>query len=467
MPLVKTPTRPNFDTFLSISAPPRRSADPFLPIAGPPLRRPAAPSLPVAAPPAPRSADPFLPACRICFILMTVVLAACSKPAKPVVSADIDYWTCAMHPSVHSESPGKCPICGMDLVPVTLRKEELSKTNEFVIPIQRQQQIGVTYAEVRRRHMRFEIRSTGTLEVDQAQIFECVARVDGYIEEVQVHSPGDRVVVGQPLMTIYSPDLRAPEQELVNLLKVQVNGSVTPASLDQLISSARRRLQLLNMGSTEISELERTGQPNDRLLLRSPFDGVVSEAPMKIGMSVKSGDKLMTVLNLSNLWLWVNIYENDIGLLRPGQPVTVTLPALPNRSLQGRLVVIRPTIDPVNRTALARIDIPNPDGQLRPGMFANVTYEIDDGEGLTIPFDSVLPTGLRMLVFEDKGSGRLQARFIQVGRQFIDPTDPNQERYYQVIGGLKEGDRIVSSANFLIDAEAQVQGAVRDFGTEQ
>jgi membrane fusion protein, copper/silver efflux system len=305
------------------------------------------------------------------------------------------------------------------------------------------------------------------LEADQAQIFECVTRLDGYIEEVQVSSPGARVAFGQPLMTIYSPDLRAPEQELVNLLKVQVNGSVTPTSMDQLISSARRRLQLLNIGPTEISELERTGQPNDRLLLRSPFEGVVSEAPMKIGMSVKRGDKLMTVLNLSDLWLWVNIYENDIGLLREGQPVTVTLPALPNRSLQARVVVIRPTIDPVNRTALARIDIPNPDGQLRPGMFANVIAEIDAGEGLTISVDSVLPTGLGMLAFVDKGSGRLQPRFIQVGRQFVDLTDPNQERYYQITGGLQEGDRIVSSANFLIDAEAQVQGAVRDFGAEQ
>jgi Cu(I)/Ag(I) efflux system membrane fusion protein len=399
-------------------------------------------------------------------MLLAVVLAACSKPAKRVAIADVDYWTCTMHPSVHSESPGKCPICGMDLVAVTLRKKESSKTGEFIVPVQRQQQIGVTYAEVRRRHMRFDIRSVGTLEADQAQIFECVTRLDGYIEEVQVSSPGARVTFGQPLMTIYSPDLRAPEQELVNLLKVQVNGSVTPTSMDQLISSARRRLQLLNIGPTEISELERTGQPNDRLLLRSPFEGVVSEAPMKIGMSVKRGDKLMTVLNLSDLWLWVNIYENDIGLLREGQPVTVTLPALPNRSLQARVVVIRPTIDPVNRTALARIDIPNPDGQLRPGMFANVIDEIDAGEGLTIPVDSVLPTGLGMLAFVDKGSGRLQPRFIQVGRQFVDLTDPNQERYYQITGGLQEGDRIVSSANFLIDAEAQVQGAVRDFGAE-
>jgi Cu(I)/Ag(I) efflux system membrane fusion protein len=413
--------------------------------------------------PSRRSADPFLPGL---LILLLALIVACSKPAKQVVSAHVDYWTCTMHPSVHSESLGKCPICGMDLVPVTLRKEELSRPNEFIVPVQRQQQIGVTYAEVRRRHMLMDIRSVGTLDVNQAQIFECVTRVDGYIEELRVTSPGERVVVGQPLMAIYSPELRAPEQELVNLLKVQVNGGVTPASMDVLITSARRRLQLLNVNPIELSELERTGQPTDRLVFRSAFDGVVSEAPMKVGMGVKQGDKLMSVINLSNLWLWANFYENEVGCLHEGQPLTISVPALPNRSFEGRIAVISPTIDPVKRTAIVRIDIPNPDGQLRPGMFANVVAEIDAGEGLTIPFDSVLPTGLRMLAFVDKGSGRLEPRFIQVGRSFVDLTDPHQERYYQVAGGLQEGERIVSSANFLIDAEAQVDGAVKDFEAE-
>jgi Cu(I)/Ag(I) efflux system membrane fusion protein len=399
-------------------------------------------------------------------ILYAIFLAACGKPAKQISTANVDYWTCTMHPVVHSEAPGKCPICGMDLVPVTHRREELSRSSEFNVPVQRQQQIGVTYAEVRRRHLRLDIRSIGTLEVDQAQIFECVIRVNGYVEELQVASPGEHVVVGQPLMTIYSPELRVPEQELINLLKVQVNGSVAPGSIDQLIDSARRRLRLLNLGPAEISEIERTGQPTDRLVLLSPFDGVVSEAPMKVGAAVKPGDTAMRVLNLSDLWLWASFYESEVDLLRTGQPLIVTVPALPNRSFEGKIVVINPTIDPAKRTALVRINLPNPDGKLKPGMYANVVVEIDAGEGLTIPSDSVLPTGLRMLVFVDKGSGRLEPRFIQVGRQFVDLENSNQERYYQVIEGLQQGERIVSSANFLIDAEAQVQGAVRDFGAE-
>jgi Cu(I)/Ag(I) efflux system membrane fusion protein len=338
-----------------------------------------------------------------------------------------------------------------------------SNAHEFVVPVQRQQQIGVTYAEVRRRDIRVDIRSVGTLEIDQGQVVECVARVDGYIEELQVTSPGERVTVGQPLMTIYSPDLRAPEQELVSLLKAQADGSAPAGSMDQLVNLARRRLQVLNVGASEISELERTGEPTDRLILRSPFAGVVSEAPGKVGIGVKPGDKLMTVLNLSRLWLWASFYENEFGLLREGQTVTVDLPACPNRAFAGKIGAISPTIDPLKRTATVRIDIPNADGQLHPGMYANLSAEIDVGEGLTIPCDAVLPTGSRMLVFVDKGSGKLQPRFVQVGRQFADIAGPNRERYYQVTGGLREGERVVSSANFLIDAEAQLQGAMKDF----
>ena len=160
---------------------------------------------------------------------------------------------------------------------------------------------------------------------------------------------------------------------------------------------------------------------------------------MKLGMSVKQGDKLMSVLDLSSLWLWANFYENEVGLLKEGQPAKVVLPAFPNRSFEGRISFIGPTIDPVKRTATVRIDIPNPDGQLRPGMYANVVVKIDAGEGLAVPFDAVLPTGSRMLVFVDKGSGTLEPRFIEVGRQFLDQADQKQERYYAITSGLREG----------------------------
>jgi membrane fusion protein, copper/silver efflux system len=433
-------------------------------------------------------------------ILILVGLGACFKPVNPVESANVDYWTCATHPSVRSQNSGKCPICGMDLISVMRQTRESgspingrpsgdslatdeqagskrtsakgdnidnSKPRQFFVPTERQQQFGVTYTEARRRHMRLRIRSVGALDVDQAQIFECVAHVDGYIDALQVASPGERVTVGQALMAINTPDLRSSEQELVSLLRVRESGNVPQADLTRLIDSARRRLERMNFSPDQISELERTQQPTDLLVVHSPCEGIVSQAPMKVGTGVKHGDKLMVLLNLSRLWLWASFYENEVDLLKEGEPMTVVFPALANRSFEGKIRVIAPTVDPVKRTTLVRIDIPNPDDQLRPGIYANVTADIDAGEGLTIPFDSVLPTGSQTLVFVDRGFGKLAPRVIHVGRQVFESGNENKERYYQIIDGLQEGERIASDGNFLIDAESQVQGALRNFGEEQ
>jgi Cu(I)/Ag(I) efflux system membrane fusion protein len=433
--------------------------------------------------------------------LLLVGLGACSKPVTPVDSAGIDCWTCAMHPAVRSQKSGKCPICGMDLTPVasqtpdsswsavtcppladhlapdqeegskeiSAKKDNIdnSKARQFFVPTERQQQFGVSYTEVRRRQMRLRVRSVGTLGVDQAQIFQCVAHMDGYIAELQVASPGQRVTVGQLLMTINTPDLRPAEQQFLSLLKVQESGNVPTGSITQLVDSARRRLRRMDVSPDQVSELERTQQPTDLLLVRSPCDGTVSQAPMTVGLSVKPGDQLMVLLNLSRLWLWANFYEDEVNLLKEGGLMTVVFPGLPNRSYQGKISVITPTVDPVKRTSLVRIDIPNPDGQLRPGMYANVNADIDAGEQLTIPFASVLPTGSKMLVFVDGGLGNLEPRLVRVGRQLVESADENEERYYQIVSGLQEGERIVSGGNFLIDAEAQVQGALRNFEEEK
>jgi Cu(I)/Ag(I) efflux system membrane fusion protein len=357
----------------------------------------------------------------------------------------------------------------MDLVPLvngTVADAHYARRAEFVVPLERQQQIGIRYTEARRRLMRTEVHSVGTLEVDRSQLFDCVSGVNGFVQELRVSSPGESVTAGEPLIVIHSPDLRSPEQDLINLDKVQANGSVPPVSMSYLIDVARRRLQLLSVDPRDIAELERTRQETDYLVVRSAIDGLVADAPMKVGEAVKPGDELLKVVNLSRLWLWASIYENEIGLLKNGGTVKMTFPALPGQTLAGKISVISPTIDPLKRTGSVRIDISNPGGLLRPGMFASVIAKVDTGDGLTIPVDSVLPSGARMLVFLDKGFGKLEPRFIEVGRQFTESDDSQTERYYQVISGLKEGDRIVSSANFLVDAEAQIQGVLQDFGEE-
>jgi RND family efflux transporter MFP subunit len=431
-------------------------------------------------------------------VLVSLVLSGCSKPAgKAAADADVDYYTCTMHPSVHSKDPGKCPICSMDLVPVMKKvsnetkgkgnsggmtdngsssmgsmtmpspNQESGKSTEFTVPVERQQQIGVTYATVTKRPIQLSIRSVGMLEPDTSKMFDYVARVDGYVQELKVSSPGQQVSQGQPLITIYSPDLRSTEQELVNILNDRDRSGAGRASNDQLIEATKRRLKLWNVSDQEIAELEKNRKPSDQLMLRSPFDGVVNEVVSRPGMSVKMGDKLVSVLDLSNLWVWAEFYENEVGLLKQGQRIDVGLPAFPNQTFQGQIAVINPVIDAVKRTARVRIDIPNPKAQLRPGMYANVEVKIDDGEGLTIPVQAVLPTGERMLVFLDRGRGKLLPRYVKVGRSFTTFDGQQQESYYQVVNGLQEGDRIVASANFLIDAESQVQGALKDWTGEE
>lgn len=433
--------------------------------------------------------------------LIAVVISACSKPenGKQAANDNVDYWTCTMHPSVHSKTPGKCPICSMDLVPVLKKvsndnaggmtkndnaggtmksgsdsmggmqmpspSQGAAKSTEFTVPVERQQQIGVTYATVTKRPIELSIRSVGILESDSSKMFDYVARVDGYVQELKVNSPGQQVSQGEPLLTVYSPDLRSTEQELVNLLNDRDrNGR---GSNDQLIEASKRRLKLWNVSDQEIAELEKSRKPSDQLMLRSPFDGVVGEVMARPGMSVKMGEKLATVLDLSTLWVWAEFYENEVSLLKQGQTIDVNLPAFPNQTFKGQIAVINPVIDPAKRTARVRIDIPNAKGQLRPGMYANVEVKIDDGEGLTIPVQAALPTGERMLVFLDRGQGKLLPRYVQVGRSFTTFDGQQEESYYQVINGVKEGDRIVDSANFLIDAESQVQGALKDWEGEQ
>src|SRR5258707_15294335 len=185
------------------------------------------------------------------------------------------------------------------------------------------------------------------------------------------------------------------------------------------------------------------------------------------GMNVKMGDKLVSVLDLSNLWVWAEFYENEIGLLKRGQQIDVSLPAFPNQTFQGEIAVINPNIDAAERTGRVRIDIPNAKAQLRPGMDANVEGKINGGEGLTIPVQAALPTGEGMLVFLDRGQGKLLPSYVQVGGSFTTFDGQQEGSYYQVMNGLQEGDRIVASANFLIDAESQVQGALKDWGGEE
>src|SRR5438552_8004928 len=422
---------------------------------------------------------------RLFVLAVLFVSSACSKPSQSRKPPDVDYYTCTMHPSVHAEAPGKCPICGMELVPVMKKSTSPSAfesstgggmrgmagmpgmqsgkqtsgvpSHEFVVPVERQQQIGVTYATVTRAPLHHTIRTVGTVEPYLQNHWPLVDRVYGYVQELFVSSAGQVVEKAAPLLSIYSPDLLTTSRELVMLLRMRDEAKARDARAtpERLIASAESRLRQWNITDEQIADLERTRQPTEALTLRSPFRGVVQEVPARQGVNVKVGDRLIDIADLSVVWVWAEFYESELSMLQTGQEVTVTTSSYPNDHFQGQVEVINPFLEQTKRTAKVRIDIPNPAFKLRPGMYSNVELGMDMGEGLVVPASAVMPTGSREIAFVDKGGGKLEPRVLELGEQIGD--------HYAVKSGLKEGERVIASANFLIDAESKVQGALKDF----
>jgi hypothetical protein len=313
-------------------------------------------------------------------LLTLLGMASCSK-GPTAKDSNIDYWTCTMHPSVREKGPGKCPICSMDLVPVMKEsatrasssknaprhdhaamlagkptgsssemqgmpgmpgmkggaESKAPQTSEFVVPVERQQQIGVTYAKVERKPLEHTIRSVGLIVPDRSRNWQFVSRVDGYVQKLNVTSPGQVVDKDAPLLSIYSPDLLTSEREFVELLRMRDEAKSKDAreTPQHLIESARRRLQLWNVTEQQIADLERTRKASDKLMLLSPFRGVVQSVPVEQGKSVKVGDMLVEVADLSLVWMWAEFYENELSMLQVGQKLAITAKSYPGQTFDG------------------------------------------------------------------------------------------------------------------------------------
>ncbi len=398
-------------------------------------------------------------------VAMVVSLAGCTKHPLPNKPQGVEYYTCTMHPFVHADAPGKCPVCGMTLVPVmkagagaVLPNEKRKIGNrEFVVPVERQQQIGVTYATVEQKRLERKVRTLGNVVVDPQMRWTLVARVDGYVQQLFVSSAGQVVEKDQPLLSIYSPDLVTTERELVMLLKMrdQAHSAGAREAPDQLVAAAESRLRQWNTTPEQIAALEKSRTPNETMTLRSPFRGIVQDLTAQQGANVKVGDRLMGVADLSTVWVWADFYETELAHVQGGQEVSVTTRSFPNQVFKGRVEVVNPFVDEAKRTSRARINIENHDFKLRPGMYAEVALNVAETDQLAIPVSAILPTGADNIAFVDKGDGKLEPREVKLAGQYAN--------WYAVESGLAKGERVVASANFLIDAEARVQNALRDF----
>jgi Cu(I)/Ag(I) efflux system membrane fusion protein len=444
-------------------------------------------------------------------LLLTIGLAfigvSCRKESagKP---PDVDYYTCTMHPSVRTQNPkDKCPICSMELVPVKkkgavdahdhgpakedaksmgMSPEEHAKMQsnkaempgmpamerpkkeaaqdeqptDFMIPTNRLQQIGVTYAPVQKQKFTHTIRAVGVVAYDKQRQWDYVARIEGYVQKLFVFSRGEVVEKDAPILTIYSPDLLTTQNEFVNLLKVrddarEKGSKAVLDSTERLAESAKQRLRLWNISDAQVAELENSRKPQEYLTLYSPFRGVVQDIGVDQGRKVMNGERLVDLADLSVVWVWAQFYQDELPMLKKGLPITITTSSYPGEKFNGKISVIDPFINDALRTGRVRIDVDNPGFELQPEMYVDAELKMDMGEGLAVPVPAVLPTGQRNVAFVDKGEGKLEPRFLELGRKYGD--------FYEVKSGLNEGERVVTSGNFLIDAEAKVQGALKSW----
>ncbi len=330
------------------------------------------------------------------------------------------------------------------------------------VPISSQQlqRIGVRIGEVRRKSVSDVIRTTGSVAVDERGLAYVQVRFSGYIQKVFVDSTYQYVRKGQPLFTIYSPELLSTEREYLLARESQrrlARGPDPTVARDaaSLVDAAAERLTLWGVPHREVARLRATGRVRQDLVIDSPVTGYVTQREALPNAYAEPGTRLYTVADLSTIWVFAHVFQNDLGRLKVGDRARLTVDTYPGRHFTGRVDFIYPEIDASTRTARVRLRFANPTLKLVPGMFVNVSLEVPMGERVVIPASGVLQTGTRQIVFVDGGDGYLEPRDVRLGAEVGDE--------YIVLKGLKPGERIVTSANFLIDSQSQLQAALSAF----
>ncbi len=325
---------------------------------------------------------------------------------------------------------------------------------------ERLQSIGVKFGVVKRQPVEDEIRVTGNVDVNEQRLAYVQTRFPGWIQKVFADATYQYVRKGQPLFTIYSQDLVSTEQEFLLALKNRqtlTNSQTGTASqeADWLVDAARQRLRQWNVPENEIARMEKTGEVQREISVQSPVSGYITERNALPNQFVQPETKLYTVADLSQVWVYAQVFQTDVGRLKAGDTATVTVDAYPGRSFRGRIQQILPQVDATTRTVRVRLVFENPGLLLKPGMYVNVVLGVPLGSQLMIPASGVLQSGAHQIAFVDKGNGYLEPRQIETGLHVGDN--------FVVLKGLRAGERIVSSANFLVDSEAQLQAAIGQF----
>jgi RND family efflux transporter MFP subunit len=403
---------------------------------------------------------------------------AAAKPAAPaedgkIAQVKIGQFYCPMGAEHVQEQPGKCPECNMNLVekkaaPAGHEGQAKSTATPSVpgrisisLSADKRQMIGLSLSTVDRRDLTNTVRTTAVVQHDESLYVRIAPRFGGWVRKLHVNFTGAPVQKGQPLFTVYSPELFSTENDYLIAWRglQQLKADALPDQRNtatNLLASARRRLELWEIGDDEIRALEQRGTASDEMPFRSPITGHVVAKSAVEGKSFMAGESLYEISDLAHLWLDASVFESDLPLMKPGLQATITFPYLGNKSFTAPVTFLYPHIDPLTRRGRVRLELHNPEHLLRPDMWASVAIQIPLGEKLLIPASAVIDTGQRFVAFVEGEDEHLQPRELKVGFKTDD--------YYEVLDGVKEGEKVVTRALFLVDSESQLKAAIAGMG---
>jgi len=388
---------------------------------------------------------------------MVLVAAGCGNKAdKAAVAVHKPLYHCPMHPSITADKPIDCPICGMRLEKVDETEAAAPTSGKaaslvpVTIPPEKRERMGLTLGTVEKKTLSREIRTSARIVADEARLYRVTTKVGGFVEQLLVSVTGQAVKKGDPLLMLYSPDLVSAQQEFLGALQA-AKAAAQEEDGDKLEQAARRRLALWDISADQIERLEKSGDVEKTLTLTSPATGIVTEKNVLAGQKIEPGAPLLVVTDLSNVWGEADIYESDLPYVKTGMPVELTLSYWPGQVFKGKVSFLSPTLDPQSRTLRARLEIPNPDMTLKLEMFAGARLSYQLADRLAVPESAVMRTGERTMVFRDAGENKLVPVDIKLGIR--------ADGFYEVLSGLNEGDKVVTSANFLVDSESSMKAA--------
>jgi Cu(I)/Ag(I) efflux system membrane fusion protein len=370
-------------------------------------------------------------------------------------------YTCPMHPEFVTDRPeARCPSCGMKLVPRVAGAPVAPPPGLTTVELSpdRIQLIGMKSALATREVLSASIRAVGFVAAAETGLVSVNTRFSGWIEELVVAQTGQLVQKGEALASIYSPELLNAQQVYLNALKwtaQRADGAAQGPVASDLQRDARLRLELLGVAGVDIDTLTASGQPQRAVPVRSPVRGYVARKSVLKGLYVQAGTELFQLADLSTVWVLVDVYESEISRVKVGQRAAFEPKSSPGRKFAGRVQFIYPALNTGSRTLQARVELANPSLELRPGMFGDVALELGGAQAVVIPSDALIDTGEHQYVFVDRGGGRFEPRPVKAGWSGDGRT--------AVLEGLAEGERVVTTANFLLDSESRLRAAVEGF----